>query len=106
MDPEPTNGFRPVYSVWFGTPVILLFVIRQPMKVQSQKRNLDFARKARNRQPASPPRSYRVRWKVEHTCARVGNFRPLIVRCDRSFALDKARSHLVRFTMVLRRDLK
>ena len=29
MNPEPANGFWPVYSVWFGKPVILLFVIRQ-----------------------------------------------------------------------------
>jgi len=29
MNPEEANGFWPIYSGWFGTPVILLFVIRE-----------------------------------------------------------------------------
>jgi len=29
MNPEEANGFWPIYSAWFGIPVIHLFVIRQ-----------------------------------------------------------------------------
>ncbi len=87
MNFEQTCGFRPVDSGWFSTPVILLFVIRQLMKAQSQKRNFDFAKKVQSRQPASPPGSYRVRWKVERPFTWVGNFRRMIVRRDRAFSM-------------------
>jgi hypothetical protein len=29
MIADTTNGFSPVYSVWFGKPVVMLVVIRQ-----------------------------------------------------------------------------
>ena len=29
MNPEETNSFSPVYSDWFGKPVVMLVVIRQ-----------------------------------------------------------------------------
>ena len=29
MNSAETNGFCPIYSAWFGTPEILLFVIRE-----------------------------------------------------------------------------
>ena len=29
MKPQQINNFWPAYRVWFGTPVVLLFVIRE-----------------------------------------------------------------------------
>jgi transposase len=51
-------------------------------------------------------RRYRRRWKVERTFAWLGNFRHLVVRCDRSLTIYSAFFHIACFMIVLRRVLK
>jgi transposase len=49
---------------------------------------------------------YRRRWKVERTFARLGNFRRLVVRYDRSITIYEAFFHIACFMIALRTVLK
>ena len=51
-------------------------------------------------------RRSRRRWTVERTIAWLGNFRRLVVRYDRSLAIDQAFFHTACFMITLRRVLK
>jgi transposase len=51
-------------------------------------------------------RRYRHRWIVERTIARLGNFRPLLVRYDRSLTIYRGSFHIACFMIVLHRVLK
>src|SRR5258708_29046573 len=51
-------------------------------------------------------RRYKRRWKVERTIAWLGDFRPLVVRYQRSDTLYQAFFNIACFIIVLRRVLK
>ena len=83
-----------------------------PLRQQLAARGIELIvphRKNRRKPPRQDGRAlrrYKRRWIVERTFAWLGNFRRLMVRCDRSLTIYRAFFHIACFMIVLRRVLK
>jgi transposase len=83
-----------------------------PLRRELAQRDIELIaphRKNRRKPPTQDGRAlrrYRRGWIVERTFAWLGNFRRLVVRCDRSLTIYQAFFHVACFMIVLRRVLK
>jgi transposase len=83
-----------------------------PLRQQLARRGIELIvphRKGRRKPPTQDGRTlrrYKRRWIVERTFARLGNYRRLAVRYDRSLTVYRGFFHIACFMIVLRRVLK
>jgi transposase len=83
-----------------------------PLRTRLRRRGITLIAPHRSNRCHTPPqdgrvlRRYQRRWIVERSSAWLGNFRRLVVRCDRSLTIYQAFVHIACWIIVLRRLLK